>query len=155
MRLISGFGQLTFGVVLAAGFAACSTTTGTPVADTSSGASTSTTQPTSATPSITTSETASPSTPTGPPIGQAIMKIVGSAAGPVTVHYQINGGPEQVEANVTLPWEKPYPVYNELESKVSVEGTDASLTCTITMDGDKLVSFQSQPHPACNFAYWG
>ncbi|OBJ00173.1 hypothetical protein A5659_17885 [Mycobacterium sp. 1165196.3] len=92
--------------------------------------------------------------PTGPPVGTAVMKVSGGSA-PVTIRYRINGGPEQTEANVPLPWEKQYSVYNEVESQVSADGGDAPLTCTIIMDGDKLVSLKSEPRPTCNFAYWG
>lgn len=92
--------------------------------------------------------------PTGQPVGTAIMKVSGGSA-PVTIRYRINGGPEQTETNVPLPWEKQYSVYNELESQVSADGGDVALTCTIIMDGDKLVSLKSEPRPVCNFAYWG
>jgi hypothetical protein len=92
--------------------------------------------------------------PTGQPVGTAVMKVSGGSA-PVTIRYRINGGPEQTEANVPLPWEKQYSVYNEVESQVSADGGDAALTCTIIMDGDKLVSLKSEPRPTCTFAYWG
>lgn len=92
--------------------------------------------------------------PTGQPVGTATMKVSGGIA-PVTIRYRINGGPEQTETNVPLPWEKQYPVYNELESQVAADGGDVALTCTIIMDGDKLVSLKSEPRPVCNFAYWG
>lgn len=95
-----------------------------------------------------------PAAPTGQPVGTATMKVSGGSA-PVTIRYRINGGPEQTETNVPLPWEKQYPVYNELESQVSADGGDVALTCTIIMDGDKLVSLKSEPRPVCNFAYWG
>jgi hypothetical protein len=81
-----------------------------------------------------------------------MMNVSGGSA-PVTIRYRINGGSEQTETNVPLPWEKQYPVYNELESQVTADGGDASLT--IVMDGDKVVSFKSEPRPTCNFAYWG
>lgn len=92
--------------------------------------------------------------PTGTPVATAMMKVSGGSA-PVTIRYRINAGPEQTEASVPLPWEKQYPVYNELESQVTADGGDAALTCTIIMNGDKLVSFKSEPRPTCNFAYWG
>ncbi|GAB1813359.1 hypothetical protein [Mycobacterium sp. MUNTM1] len=95
-----------------------------------------------------------PAVPTGWPVGTATMKVSGGSA-PVTIRYRINGGPEQTETNVPLPWEKQYPVYNELESQVSADGGDVALICTIIMDGDKLVSLKSEPRPVCNFAYWG
>ena len=82
------------------------------------------------------------------------MKVSGGSA-PVTIRYRINGGPEQTETSVPLPWEKQYPIYNELESQVTADGGDAALSCTIIMNGDKLVSFKSEPRPTCNFAYWG
>jgi hypothetical protein len=75
-------------------------------------------------------------------------------AGPVTIRYQINGGPEQTEMNVTLPWQKSYPVYNEIQSSVSADGGDAELICTIILDGDKLVAFQTEARPTCSFAYY-
>src|SRR5690242_6236988 len=68
--------------------------------------------------------TAAPSAPTGQPVGTAVMKVSGGSA-PVTIRYRINGGPEQTEFNVPLPWEKQYPVYNELESQVSADAGDA------------------------------
>ncbi|OBF61781.1 hypothetical protein A5753_17560 [Mycobacterium sp. 852002-51971_SCH5477799-a] len=92
--------------------------------------------------------------PTGQPVGTAVMKVSGGSA-PVTIHYRINGGPEQTESNVPLPWEKQYSVYNEVQSQVSADGGDAALTCTIIMDGDKLVALKSEPRPTCSFAYWG
>ncbi|WP_231986654.1 hypothetical protein [Mycobacterium sp. 852002-40037_SCH5390672] len=92
--------------------------------------------------------------PTGQPVGTAVMKVSGGSA-PVTIRYRINGGPEQTETNVPLPWEKQYPVYNEVESQVTADGGDAALMCTIIMDGDKVVSLKSEPRPTCNFAYWG
>lgn len=81
------------------------------------------------------------------------MKISGGA-GPVTIHYQINGEPEQTETNVTLPWEKQYPVYDEVQSSVTADGGDAELICTIIMDGS-LVAFKTEPRPSCSFAYYG
>ncbi|OBH56885.1 hypothetical protein [Mycobacterium sp. E2479] len=92
--------------------------------------------------------------PTGQPVGTAVMKVSGGG-GPVTISYRINGGPEQTEANVPLPWEKHYSVYNELESQVTADGGDVPLICTIIMDGDKVVALKSEPRPTCNFAYWG
>jgi hypothetical protein len=89
----------------------------------------------------------------GNPIGTATMRVIG-AAGPVTLRYQINGGPEQTETDVTLPWEKQYPVYNEISTSVSADGGDTVLTCTIIMDGN-LASYQSEPRPTCSFAYFG
>ncbi len=89
----------------------------------------------------------------GNPIGTATMRVIG-AAGPVTLRYQINGGPEHTETDVTLPWEKQYPVYDEISTSVSADGGDSAVTCTITM-GDKLVSYQTEPRPTCSFAYFG
>jgi hypothetical protein len=80
------------------------------------------------------------------------MEVRG-AAGPVTIRYQINGGPEQTETDVTLPWEKQYPVYNEISSSVTADGGDAALICTIMMDG-KLLALKSEPRPTCSFAYF-
>jgi hypothetical protein len=99
----------------------------------------------------TTSETAS-ATPTGQPIGTATMMV--SGAGQATIRYQINGGAEQTESNVALPWEKQYPVYNEIQSSVTADAGDAELLCSIIMDG-KLAAFESQPRPTCSFAYYG
>ncbi|MBU8807524.1 hypothetical protein KL953_01290 [Mycolicibacterium goodii] len=134
-------------VVVTVGFTGtgcAKTATGTPVADPGAAAST--------TPSSATS-TAMPSAQAAP-VGSAVMSVTGGS-GTVTIRYRINGGPEQTETNVTLPWEKQYSVYDELESEVTADGGDASLICSITMDGDKLVSFKSEPRPTCNFAYWG
>jgi hypothetical protein len=75
------------------------------------------------------------------------MQVRG-AASPVTIKYQINGGPEQTETDVTLPWEKQYPVYNEIESSVTADGGG-----TIIMDG-KLLALKSEPRPTCSFAYF-
>jgi hypothetical protein len=101
--------------------------------------------------SATASETAS-ATPTGQPIGTATMKV--SGAGQATIRYQINDGAEQTESNVALPWEKQYPVYNEIQSSVNADAGDAELLCSIVMDG-KLAAFESQPRPTCSFAYYG
>jgi hypothetical protein len=79
---------------------------------------------------------------------------VSSGTGPVTIRYQINGAPEQTETNVTLPWEKEYPVYDKIESSVTADGGDAELICTIIMDGN-LVSFKTEARPTCSFAYYG
>jgi hypothetical protein len=89
----------------------------------------------------------------GPQVGTATMRVSG-APGPVTLRYQINGGPQQTETGVTLPWEKQYPVYNEISTSVSADDGDTAVTCTITMDG-KLLSFQTEPRPTCSFAYYG
>lgn len=82
------------------------------------------------------------------------MRVLGSGASPVTIHYQINGGPEQTESDVTLPWSRDYTVYEEVPSSVTAIGGDDVLTCSIIFSGDKLVSFASEPNPTCNFAYW-
>jgi hypothetical protein len=55
---------------------------------------------------------------------------------------------------VTLPWEKQYPVYNEVDSSVTADGCDTELSCSIIMDG-KLLAFKSEARPTCSFAYWG
>jgi len=89
----------------------------------------------------------------GPQIGTATMRVSG-ATGPVTIRYQINGGPQATETGVTLPWEKQYPVYDEVSTSVTADGGDDPITCTITMDG-KLLSFTSEPRPTCSFAYYG
>ncbi|WP_231395992.1 hypothetical protein [Mycobacterium sp. URHD0025] len=131
---------MSVSVVSAAAVAAgCTTTTGTPVAKTTS---------------ATASESPEAAPPTGAPVGTAVMKVTGGSA-PVTIRYRINGGAEQTETDVTLPWEKQYSVYDELESEVAADGGSAPLTCTIMMDGDKLVSFKTEVNPVCNFSYWG
>jgi hypothetical protein len=124
----------------------CTKTTAPPAGTTTSSV---TSQSTKAAPPAPTS-----ATPTGAPVGTAVMKVSGGSA-PVTIRYRINGGPEQTETSVALPWEKQYSVYNELESQVSADGGDAAISCTIIMNGDKLVSFKTEPRPTCNFAYWG
>lgn len=88
----------------------------------------------------------------GPQIGTATMRVSG-APGPVMLRYKINGGPEQTETGVTLPWEKQYPVYNEISTSVTADAGDTAVTCTITMDG-KLLSFKTEPRPTCSFAYF-
>lgn len=140
-------GTVALIVVVAAG---CSkTATGTPVAD-----------PAATTESSVAPKTRASATSTAPrpdqsaPVGSAVMSVTGGS-GPVTISYRINGGPEQTETNVFLPWEKRYPVYEKLESEVTADGGDTSLICTIIMEGDMLVSFKSEPRPTCNFAYWG
>jgi hypothetical protein len=149
MRMFSHVVSVIVGVLLViAAATGCTTTAGTPVADTTSGP---------AGPQATTPAQTMPSagaTPTPEPVGTAIMKVTGGSA-PVTIHYQINGGSEETETGVSLPWEKQYPVYEELESQVAADGGDTVLTCTIIMDADKLVSFKTEPRPVCNFAYWG
>ncbi len=151
-------------VVLVAGPTACSKTAGTPVAasevkSSTTAATSGSSDATSATTAVPTlptraSATSATAAPTGPPVGTAIMKVIGGNA-PVTIRYQINGGPEQTESGVSLPWEKQYSVYAELETSVTADGGAAELTCTIIMGGDKLVSFKSERRPTCNFAYWG
>ncbi|UMB71651.1 hypothetical protein [Mycobacterium paraterrae] len=89
----------------------------------------------------------------GSQIGTATMRVSG-ATGPVTIRYQINGGPQTTETGVTLPWEKQYPVYDEVSTSVTADGGDDAITCTITMDG-KLLSFKTEPRPTCSFAYYG
>ncbi|MEH3131062.1 MAG: hypothetical protein PGN27_14010 [Mycolicibacterium neoaurum] len=91
-------------------------------------------------------------TPEGAPIGTATMQVRGGTA-PVTITYQINGEPEQTETNVTLPWEKQYPVYDKVQSSVRADGGDTELICDIIMDGN-LVSFVTEPRPTCSFAYY-
>jgi hypothetical protein len=99
----------------------------------------------------TTSAAASPS-PTGQPVGTATMRV--SGPGQATISYQINGGAEQVEPDVALPWEMQYPVYDEIVSSVTADGGDAELTCSIIMDG-MLAAFKTEPRPTCSFAYYG
>ncbi|MFV8048414.1 hypothetical protein [Mycobacterium sp. 48b] len=141
MRPLRGLAGITVSVVSAAVVAAgCTTTTGTPVAKTAD--------------ATTASESPEAAEPTGAPVGTAVMKVLGGTA-PVTIRYRINGGAEQTESDVTLPWEKQYSVYDKLESEVAADGGSAALTCTITMDGDKLVSFKTEVKPVCNFSYWG
>ncbi|KUI02647.1 hypothetical protein [Mycobacterium sp. IS-3022] len=134
--------------VVAIAATGCGTTEGDPKAD----------EPDAATSEATTSATATTSetvaaTPAGPPVGTATMEVRGGA-GPVSIRYRINGGPEQTETNVTLPWQKQYPVYNEVQSSVTADGGDTSLICSITMDGN-LLAFKSEPRPTCSFSYWG
>lgn len=151
MRPLRGLVGVTVSVVSAAAVAAgCTTTTGTPVAQTSSVASDSA----STEPARTSTESPKAAEPTGAPVGTAVMKVLGGTA-PVTIRYRVNGGAEQTESNVTLPWEKSYSVYEKVESEVAADGGSAALTCTITMDGDKLVSFKTEVRPVCNFSYWG
>lgn len=92
--------------------------------------------------------------PSAPQVGTATMQVIGGGAGPVTISYRINGGAEQTESNVVLPWEKQFPVYDEVESSVTAEAGPQALTCTITMNG-MLASFKTEPHPTCSFAYYG
>ncbi|KMV17409.1 hypothetical protein A5731_02335 [Mycolicibacterium conceptionense] len=149
MRLLRGLAGITVGVVSAAAVVAgCTTTTGTPVAETADGVASGNDS------TDTTTESPSAAEPTGAPVGTAVMKVLGGSA-PVTIRYRINGGAEQTESNVTLPWEKQYSVYEEVESEVAADGGNTELTCTITLDGDKLVSFKTEVKPVCNFSYWG
>ncbi|ORV12618.1 hypothetical protein AWB95_11890 [Mycobacterium celatum] len=97
--------------------------------------------------------TSASAAPPGKPVGTAVMKVLGGDA-QVTIRYRINGGPEQTETNVTLPWEKQYTVYDEVESEVTADGSDIDLTCSIILDG-KLASFKTEPRPTCSFAYYG
>jgi hypothetical protein len=140
------FGVMVSVVAAGVGATGCAKTIAPPAGTTSS---LGTSQTTKAAPPAPTSVV-----PTGAPVGTAVMKVSGGSA-PVTIRYRINGGPEQTETSVPLPWEKQYPVYNELESQVTADGGDTALSCTIMMNGDKLVSFKSEPRPTCNFAYWG
>ncbi|MGB8790396.1 MAG: hypothetical protein WCD33_02490 [Mycobacterium sp.] len=141
----SAVGVVLAVVVVALAAAGCNTTAGKPVAADSAAT-------TAHAPSAPTSSSTPAAAPTGPPVGTATMQVRG-AASPVTIKYQINGGPEQTETDVTLPWEKQYPVYNEIESSVTADGGDAELTCTIIMDG-KLLALKSEPRPTCSFAYF-
>src|ERR1700758_1249575 len=139
----------------------CSTTESKPAPAESAANRSQATATSSETPSVTTPQTSSATatsetpapTPTGQPVGTATMQVVGGV-GVANIRYQINGGPEQTETNVTLPWEKQYPVYNEVQSSVTADAGDAELTCSITMDG-KLLAFKSQSRPTCTFAHWG
>lgn len=128
----------------------CGSTAGTPVAETGNEPATSPTT----TSTQTTTLQAAPAAPTGAPVGTAVLAVRGGDAR-VTIRYRINEGPEQTETNVVLPWEKHYDVYEKLETEVSADGGDAELICTITFDGDQLVSFVTEPRPTCSFAYWG
>jgi hypothetical protein len=141
-------------VVVALAATGCNTTGGKPAAADSAAARSSaaaTNSPMTTAPASTSSKTPA-AAPTGPPVGTATMQVSG-AAGRVTIKYQINGGPEQTETDVTLPWEKQYPVYNEIESSVTADAGDSELSCNIIMDG-KLVALKSEPRPTCSFAYF-
>ncbi|MFD3706109.1 hypothetical protein ACFWUP_23470 [Nocardia sp. NPDC058658] len=118
------------------------------VAVMATGCSNSSTADGESTPSTTTSVAAAK--PTGTPIGTATMQVTGGA-GPVTIRYSINGAPEQTETDVTLPWSKDYPVYDQVQSSVSAKGASA---CTITMKG-MLVAMKNEADPTCTFAYYG
>jgi hypothetical protein len=144
-------------VVVALAAPGCNTTGGKPVAADSaaahsSAAATNSPITTAPAPSASTSSKTPAAVPTGPPVGTATMQVSG-AAGPVTIKYQINGGAEQTETDVTLPWEKQYPVYNEIESSVTADAGDTVLNCSIIMDG-KLLALKSEPRPTCSFAYF-
>ncbi|AHC23462.1 MULTISPECIES: hypothetical protein [Mycobacteriaceae] len=144
MRLTGVVGAL----LVAAAVVGCGSTEGRPTAASAPESSTSA-QPTSTVETMTTRP--SP-TPEGAPIGTATMQVRGGTA-PVTITYQINGEPEQTETNVTLPWEKQYPVYDKVQSSVRADGGDTELICAIIMDGN-LVSFVTEPRPTCTFAYY-
>jgi hypothetical protein len=49
--------------------------------------------------------------------GVVLAAALSTAA--ATIRYQINGGAEQVESDVALPWEMQYLVYDEIESSVT------------------------------------
>lgn len=148
MRSLKGLAAVIVGVALVAG---CSTTTGTPVAQTTSATASS---PDASEPTRTTTESPTAAEPTGAPVGTAVMRVTGGTA-PVTIRYRINGGEEQTESSVMLPWEKQYSVYEKLESEVAADGGSEPLGCSIIMDGDKLVSFKTEVKPVCSFSYWG
>lgn len=151
MRTLRVAGAVLTIALAVAGTAACSVN-GTPTAVSSSDRAVG---PTAAPTSTDTTVSSSRPTPTpqGPPIGTATMQVRGGSD-PVTITYQINGAAEQTETNVTLPWEKEYPVYDRVQSSVSADGGDTDLICVITMAG-KLVSFKTEPRPTCSFAYYG
>jgi hypothetical protein len=134
------FGVLLFAALITAAATGCAGVEGKP-----------TMAPTLSPAETTTSEAASPS-PTGQPVGTATMKV--SGVGPVTIRYQINGGAEQVESDVALPWEMQYLVYDEIVTSVTADGGDAELTCSIIMDG-MLAALKTEPRPTCSFAYYG
>lgn len=102
------------------------------------------------TPADTAEPTTSAAPPSGAQVGTATMEIQGS--GTATIRYRINGGAEQTENGATLPWSKQYPVYPELNSSVSAQGSGAT-GCTIMM-ADKIASFKMEPNPTCEFAYY-
>ncbi|MFT3714469.1 MAG: hypothetical protein QM774_00580 [Gordonia sp. (in: high G+C Gram-positive bacteria)] len=84
--------------------------------------------------------------------GAAKLQVQGT--GTATIHYTVNGGDEQTEENVTLPWEKEYGAVDELTS--TVKGDGAGVTgCSITFGGDKLVAMENDPAKECTFAYFG
>ena len=149
MSLSSAKGVAWVAAVIAVVATGCTTIEGSPTAPESASARS---QATTTKTTTTTSDSPS-ATPTGPPVGTATMQVSGGA-GTATIRYQINGGPEQTEPNVTLPWQKQYPVYNEIQTSVTADGGDADLICSITMDG-KLAAFKSEPRPTCSFAYYG
>lgn len=155
MRTRSAIGAALGVVVIAVAATACATTTTTQGKPTAAESATgSSTTPTSPEATATTATPKTPSAaPSGPPVGTATMQVTGGAA-PVNIRYQINGGPEQSETGVTLPWEKQYPVYNQVESSVTADGGDTELNCSILMDG-KLLAFRHEARPTCSFAYWG
>ncbi|TDH52109.1 hypothetical protein E2F47_14945 [Mycobacterium eburneum] len=86
-------------------------------------------------------------------MGTATMKVTGGSA-PVTITCSINGAAEQTETNVTLPWEKQYPVYDKVETWVTADGGAEVLGCTITMGGN-VAAYMNEVHPTCSFAYYG
>ena len=103
--------------------------------------------------SQTTQTTTRPAEPSGEPVGTAVMRVEGS--GTADIRYRINSGPEQTDNDVTLPWEKQFPVYEELENEVIADAGETILTCTIIMDGELLLAFKTEPRPNCDFMYFG
>jgi hypothetical protein len=138
--------------IFAVAVVGCTTTHGRPTAMPSTATTSLTTTAIPQAPAAPATAPPSSSVPTGPPIGTATMRVSG-ATGPVTIRYQINGGPAQTETAVTLPWEKQYPVFNEIQTSVTADAGDTELDCTIIMDG-KLAAFQTGPRPTCSFAYF-
>jgi hypothetical protein len=147
----AAFGAVSSVAIIAVALVGCTTTQGRPTAMPSTATTSLSTTASPQAPAATATPPPS-SAPTGPPIGTATMRVSG-ATGPVTIRYQINGGPAQTETGVTLPWEKQYPVFNEISTSVTADAGDTEMDCTIMMDG-KLAAFQTGPRPTCSFAYF-
>ncbi len=148
MREPSCVGAVVGALALVAAATGCSSTSGTPVAERAEEAAATVTAPSSPV------DSPAPVAPTGDPVGTAVMAVRGGDAS-VTIRYRINDGPEHTETDVSLPWEKEYPVYEKLDSEITADGGDTELICTIIFNGDQLVSFVTEPRPTCSFAYWG
>ncbi|MBA0046723.1 hypothetical protein [Mycobacterium sp. NPDC050853] len=89
----------------------------------------------------------------GKVVGSAVMEVSGT--GRATITWRENDGPEHVERDVVLPWNRRIQVIEHAVSGVKAQGGDM---CVIKVTAGGLTngigSFDNKANPVCSFSYY-